>query len=295
MCIIAGNKWDPVTKRMKALLLVGFLMLLDFSNVSTAWGNLATFDDIPGSTEFGAAIPNGYQGLIWNGGSINTFDFLNAVLLTNAATGYPHNGWFNGMVTISNVAYNAFGSPAEIDSVGTNFTFISAYLAGAWNNNLSVEVQGFNGTNLIYDQTNIVQATAPTLVHYNFQNITRLYFNSFGGQNADFGGDGETFAMDNFSFVFGAWAAGITPFEVTVVKIQSTNVLLTWTAPQGTTNIVQATSGAPGGSYSTNFFDISPMIIIPGTNAAVGVTTNYLDMAGATNRPARYYRVRYGP
>jgi hypothetical protein len=102
--------------------------------------------------------------------------------------------------------------------------------------------------------------------------------------------------MDNFSFVFGAGgAAGLAPFEVTAVRIQGTNVLLTWTAPQGTTNIVQSASGAHGGSYSTNFFDISPMIIIPGTNTAIGVTTNYLDMAGATNPPTRYYRVRYGP
>jgi hypothetical protein len=270
---------------MKALLLVAFFALLCLSNVLTAWGNLATFDDIPGSAEFGAPIPNGYQGLIWNGGSINTFNFLNAVLLTNA---FAHNGFFNGMVTISNVAYNVSGSPSEIDSTGATFTFISAYLTGAWNNNLSVEVQGFNGTNLVYDQTNVVQSTAPTLVHYNFQNVTRLYFNSFGGQNALFGGSGETFAMDNFSFVF-------TPFEVTAVGIQGTNVMLTWTAPQGTTNIVQATSGAAGGSYSTNFLDISPMIVIPGTNAAVVVATNYLDMAGATNRPTRYYRVRYGP
>jgi hypothetical protein len=280
---------------MKALLLAVFLALLGFSDASTASGNLATFDELNDPTGFGAPIPNGYQGLIWNGGSINAFNFLNAVILTNAATGYPQNGFFNGMVTVSNVAFNAFGSPAEIDSVGTNFTFISAYLTGAWNNNLSVEVQGFNGTNLVYDRTNVVQATAPTLVYYNFQNITRLYFNSFGGQNADFEGMGETFAMDNFSFVFGAGAAGIAPFEVTTVGIHGTNVLLTWTAPQGTTNIVQAASGAPGGSYSTNFLDISPMIIIPGTNAAVGVTTNYLDVAGATNRPARYYRVRYGP
>jgi hypothetical protein len=45
---------------------------------------------------------------------------------------------------------------------------------------------------------------------------------------------------------------------------------------------------------STAFVDISPMVVIPGTNTAVGVATNYFDMAGATNRPTRYYRVRYG-
>jgi hypothetical protein len=292
---IAGDKRDPVLKTMKALLLAVNLALLGYSGASTAWGTVATFDELDETGALGGAgIPNGYQGLIWNGGSINTFEALNAILLTNA---YPQNGWFNGMVTKSNVAYNAFGSPAEIDSVGgTRFTFYSAYLTAAWYNNLSVEVQGFSGTNLIYDQTNVVHAISPTLVNYNFQNVTRLYFNAFGGQGPYGEADGpDIFAMDNFSFVFGAGAPGLAPFAVTAVTIQGTNVLLTWTVPQGTTNVVQAASGGAGGSYSTNFLDISPVIIIPGTNTTVGVTTNYIDVAGTTNRPARYYRVRYAP
>ena len=56
------------------------------------------------------------------------------------------------------------------------------------------------------------------------------------------------------------------------------------------TNAVQA---APGGSYSTNgFADISGPIII---NVTGDTTTNYIDSGGATNRPARYYRIRFVP
>src|SRR5260221_13569032 len=91
------------------------------------------------------------------------------------------------MTTLSNVAVNDFGAPAEIDSLGTNFNFLSAYLTGAWNNNLNIEVQGFSGTNLLYDTTVVASATSPTLFTFNYLDIDRLTFNSFGGQkNAGF-------------------------------------------------------------------------------------------------------------
>jgi hypothetical protein len=68
-------------------------------------------------------------------------------------------------------------------------------------------------------------------------------------------------------------------------------VLVTWATAGGETNVVQATAGLPDGSYSTNFIDLSPFIIIPGSGDAI---TNYLDSGGATNVPGRYYRVRLG-
>jgi hypothetical protein len=46
------------------------------------------------------------------------------------------------------------------------------------------------------------------------------------------------------------------------------------------------------GSYTTNFIDLSPFIIIPGSGDA---STNYFDIGGATNIPSRYYRVRLVP
>ena len=91
---------------------------------------------------------------------------------------------------------------------------------------------------------------------------------------------------ESFSFNFGV--SPPPPFAITAVAQQSNDVLLTWTALPGTTNIVQATSGAADGSYSNSFSDISPLIVISGSNG----TTNYLDAGGATNSPARYYRVR---
>jgi hypothetical protein len=151
-----------------------------------------TFDDLslPNTDPF---IPSGYQGLSWS-----NFGEVNAILRLN--NGYV-DGYYYGMVSPSNVAFNAGGSPAEIDSA-TNFNFLSAYLTGAWMSNLNIEVQGYNGTNLVYDETKVVSATSPTLLTFNYLDINRLYFDSYGGEEAFGNNDGENFVMDNFTFEF---------------------------------------------------------------------------------------------
>jgi hypothetical protein len=112
-------------------------------------------------------------------------------------------------------------------------------------------------------------------------------------------GSGET--QVSFDEVrIGTTFADVTPRAMHVQSIaRSTNdMLLTWSAAVGTTNLVQATSGS-NGSYNTNGFATIGTIIIPGTTGpivtnppAIGsaITTNYLDSLGATNK-ARYYRV----
>ena len=70
------------------------------------------------------------------------------------------------------------------------------------------------------------------------------------------------------------------------VTIQGSDVLITWRAGGGHTNVLQAMNGL-GGVY----FNISPNIVIPDAGDAV---TNYLDKGGATTTPCRLYRVALG-
>jgi hypothetical protein len=144
--------------------------------------------------EMSANIPQGYQGLSWS-----NFWVSNAILHANSVN---TNGYYYGMVSPSNVAFNAKGNPAEIDSSGTNFNFLSAYLTGAWNSNLNIEVEGFNGTNLLYDQTVVASATNPTLFTFSYMDIDRLYFNPYGGEPAFDPVPAYNFVMDNFTFEF---------------------------------------------------------------------------------------------
>ena len=77
-------------------------------------------------------------------------------------------------------------------------------------------------------------------------------------------------------------------FHITSVVQTNNNFLVSWMTGIGRTNALQVGTGT-GGSYYTNFTDI---FIVTNT---VGTTTNYLDIGGATNKPARYYRVRLVP
>jgi hypothetical protein len=90
---------------------------------------------------------------------------------------------------------------------------------------------------------------------------------------------------------FAIWTA--PEFQITAIRTVTNDVLLTWNTIADKTNVVQATPGAPDGSYSTNnFTDISSNIVVGGLGQ---VSTNYFDVGGATNFPARYYRVRLVP
>lgn len=153
-----------------------------------------TFDDIPLNTGTGAFLPSNYQGLVWS-----NFGVGNGILNPNKS---PFtNGFYYGVFSLSNVAYNAFGDPSEIVS-GTNFNFLSAYLTGGWRSNQSIEVQGFLGNSLMYDQTVTASATNSSPFMFHYMNIDRLHFTSFGGDSAFSFDGGAIMVMDNFAFEF---------------------------------------------------------------------------------------------
>jgi hypothetical protein len=181
---------------MKAKLLalpLACFILITFFALSTHSQTVVTFDDLPPSFG-GTPIPTGYQGLSWS-----NFAVTDAILRYNNGN---VDGYYYGMVSPSNVALNSYGDPAEIDARGTNFDLLSTYLTGAWNSNLNIEVEGFRSGTLLYDTTVVVSATSPTLFTFNYLDIDRLYFNSYGGQLA-FGPSPEyNFVMDDFTFEF---------------------------------------------------------------------------------------------
>jgi hypothetical protein len=85
-----------------------------------------------------------------------------------------------------------------------------------------------------------------------------------------------------------ALLAEIPPFEITAITLSGHDVNLVWNGEPGS-NVVQVSTGTSKGGYTNNFIDLAA-IIVP----SFGVT-NYVDSGGATNTPARYYRVRLVP
>ena|ERR1017187_1178368 len=169
------------------------LSVLFFAAVRPSWSTDVTFDDLH-ETGSGSYLANSYQSLVWS-----NFLVLNAVLSPSV---FGTNGLYYGMASASNVAVNGIGSPAEIDSPGTNFNFLNAYLTGEYNSNLIIQVQGFSDASLLYATTVVANATSPTLFTFDYLNIDRLYFSNSGGQPAFGTPSAPQFVMDNFTFEF---------------------------------------------------------------------------------------------
>jgi hypothetical protein len=124
---------------------------------------LLTFDDLSPSSDH-IIIPNGYGSLQWN-----NFSVLNGL-------NRPSNeGYWTGTVSPSNVAFNSFGDPAFIRS-SSSFDLNSAYLTAAFADGMRIQVQGFVGTTLAYDNTYTVNTNAPTLINFNYLGVDLVRF-----------------------------------------------------------------------------------------------------------------------
>ena len=55
-----------------------------------------------------------------------------------------------------------------------------------------------------------------------------------------------------------------SPYHITAIHRQGSDVLVTWMTVNGKTNVLQSARGTANGSYSNNFTDLSPQIIAPG-------------------------------
>ena len=152
---------------------------------------IVDFDDLPTSS-LGSAVGAGYAGLNWS-------SFYH---LTGSSLSSP-SGYKAGVVSPENVVYNAWAAPASILAIGdATFSVQSAFLCGAWNDDLQVQIQGFRDGNLLsgYDFTVVLSATAPTNVFMGFENIDELRFTSSGGtKHAGYDGSGTHFVLDDLA------------------------------------------------------------------------------------------------
>jgi hypothetical protein len=175
---------------------------------------LLTFDDLsPGAWPAPgySVIPNGYGGLSWN-----NFFVLDGFDLD---TTY---GYHAGVVSPSNVAFNIGGTTASIAESGGLFKVESGYLTAALNldTSLDIQVQGFFGTALLYDNTYTVNRTAPSLINFNYVGVDRVTFISSPAQE---------FAMDNLmiaipepsTFALGVVGAALGCLGVRRIEIKS--------------------------------------------------------------------------
>jgi hypothetical protein len=169
-------------KRSWKLLAVAILWV----GTAPAGADLVVFDDLGGDQ---VPIPAGYKGFTWS----SSFYYINA-------TPYPLSGYYAGMVSSPNVAYNGWWDDVAV-SAASPFTFNGAYFTGAWNDGLEIDISGWLGASKVHNTTVTVSSTTPTWVGLDWTNIDRLKFHSYGGtHNPDYSGTGLHFVMDNFTY-----------------------------------------------------------------------------------------------
>jgi uncharacterized repeat protein (TIGR03803 family) len=145
--------------------------------------SLLTFDDL---AESGLAVPSGYGNLNWQ-----NFYYI-------AGGDYRQSGYFAGMISAPNVAYNGYGEPAYLASSSGSFSLLSAYVTAAWNDNLRLEVKGLANSALVYHQSFTLSATNPTFINFNCVGVTAIEFISSGGTgDPGYPGTGTHFVLDN--------------------------------------------------------------------------------------------------
>jgi PEP-CTERM motif len=155
--------------------------------------HVITFDDLRLSS-FGGPIPNGYAGLQWE-----NFGVL-------APQDYPIDpvGYLNGMVSPRHVAFNGYANldgstTGGFRSEGMAFDLKSAYLTAAWNDDLQLVVSGYRRGVLKYRNTYTLDTSDPQWVAFDYQEIDRVVFLSFGGtpHTGQLGVSGTQLAVDN--------------------------------------------------------------------------------------------------
>jgi hypothetical protein len=216
--------------------------------------------------------------------------------------------------TISEFSRMQVGTP---DCTGTGSVFIAGGSLFITNASGTALLDVENGTFTLSSGTVVVDQFVMTnaCAHFVRTGGTLIYNSAVLNPNADADGDGipngyeqahgldplnpadanEDNDGDGFSNLQ-EYLAGTDPnnaasaFRITSIVKTNTNVLITWMMGPGKTNALQWVAATSNGFYQTNGY--ANLFIVTNT---VGTVTNYLDVSGATNKPARYYRVRLVP
>jgi hypothetical protein len=154
-----------------------------------------TFDDDPADGQ-GNGISNGYKGLNWDdgfGGGKNP----SWGLVDGTHYGLNPSGYQPARVSGDFVAYAidmGFSSPTA------HMIFNSVWITSAWRDGLTVEVDGYVGGVLTYQQLVNPSATAPTLYSFNWAVDSVEFHGSGGVQHAGYTPiNAPDFALDDLT------------------------------------------------------------------------------------------------
>jgi len=217
-------------------------------------------------------------------------DGTNWTQVTAAAPWSARNGHaavvFNGKMWVLGGGGWSGGNDVWSSSDGTNWTQVTA--AAPWITRREFGAVVFNGqmwvlggwnadTRVLYNDVwsstdgvnwTEVTAAAPWSVRFGLAVV------SFNRQMWLLGGE----LWSDWPYYNDVWSSGcgclISPFQITAIARQGNDIRVTWNCVGGHSNVLQSTKAAAIAGYTTNFTDISPVIVLSGVGVS---TTNYLD------------------
>ena len=155
------------------------------------------FDDVPVDRDFGTAyngvgfMPENYGGLTWSADWVvaNVDEWY-------TVAPYPDSGWFSGVTSGRQIAWNSGGAPVEISA--RSFNIESFELTATWDRKLSVEIVAYRDGEIVYDETVIVGDRRPTHVELNLKRIDDLILTPTEIKvDPNSGGSGSYFVIDD--------------------------------------------------------------------------------------------------
>jgi hypothetical protein len=172
--------------------------------------------------------------------------------------------------------FNGSGALASIAAV-TPFDLLSTYATAAWRDNLQLETIGYRTGTVVFDTTNILSASNPTLLIFNYYDVDRVAFITTNGTVHGYNGSGYEVVLDDIVAV--THPEPMITTQVQDVKHEQTETVIAWTAQLGQTYQVQYRSNLTGSPWR----DVG--IPITGTTATIVTTNSAHDSQG-------YYRLQ---
>jgi hypothetical protein len=209
--------------------MMGLAVLLLSSGDALA--DVLSFEDLTLAYYYGTAVPHSYHGLQWDnwyGANIPLYfrDF-----------GVSGGAYPNALVSGNWVAYDGGANPpAQISLSEGTFNLNSVYMTAAWNDGLQVEVQGFVGAKLAYDNSYTLNTSGPTLLTLDYRGVSMVNFIPSGGipnpVYASGGGGGENFAVDNLNITVVPEPSAVSLVGLAAMLMLCRSVQFQWLRPR---------------------------------------------------------------
>ncbi len=177
---------------MKKFTLVVLSLVISLAVVGLTHAQVINFDDIGVPNGAATSMPAGYKGFNWSQLWVGNGEGMVIVYGISEP-----NGYIDGRVSGSLVAYNYAGNTASISLDSGTFNLNGAYLTAAYGTGLHIDIEGYAGGSLAYSQTVVVDQSGPTWFNFNYNGIDTVSFTSYGGSGGP--GSGQNFVLDNLN------------------------------------------------------------------------------------------------